>query len=438
MQQIRRALLVSYAFPPSGGAGIQRVLKLAKYLPLHNVKPAVLTALNPSVPLRDDSLLRDLDPTMTILRASTIEPSYGVKAQFWHVNRSPASSRRARLVRGIASSVRQVLVPDPQILWQPAAQAMLVRRLLGKERDDVVFISGPPFSQFLLAPTVRLARSTAVVLDYRDEWITLRQSYEMVAGRLSRLVGDLLETRLLRLSHAVVTATEAFRANLLSRFPFLRPERVFSIPNGYDPEDVPKVPSPPPADKLTITYAGTVFRLTSPHGLLGAVRRLYEKAPELARLLRLRFVGRIVDTEQSAFEGLQAMGVECVGYLPHELMMREALGSHLLLCLLDDVAGAERIYPAKIFELMALRRPCLTLAPDGALAELVREHRLGTLFPPRDEQGIAGYLEGLLRDFREGRPPSQSPPIGTERYDRRALAGEFAEVFRKAVAWARG
>jgi glycosyltransferase involved in cell wall biosynthesis len=131
------------------------------------------------------------------------------------------------------------------------------------------------------------------------------------------------------------------------------------------------------------------------------------------------------------------MGVECVGYLPHEVMMKEALSSHLLLCLLDDVAGTERIYPAKIFELIALRRPCLTLAPDGALAELVREHRLGTLLPPRDEQGIAKYLAGLLRDFRDGKLPSQLPPIGTERYDRRALAGEFAEVFRKAVAWAR-
>ena len=29
-----RALLVSYSFPPVGGAGVQRVVKLAKYLPI--------------------------------------------------------------------------------------------------------------------------------------------------------------------------------------------------------------------------------------------------------------------------------------------------------------------------------------------------------------------------------------------------------------------
>jgi glycosyltransferase involved in cell wall biosynthesis len=331
-----------------------------------------------------------------------------------------------------------VLVPDPQILWQPGAQAMLARRLVGRDRDDVVFISGPPFSQFLLAPIVRLARGTAVVLDYRDEWSTLRETYEMVSGGVSRRVGDALESRLLRLCHAVTTATEAFRSNLLTRFPFLRPERVFAIPNGYDPDDIPSALPLPPRDRLTVTYAGTVFRLTSPTGLLEAVRRLHAETPELARLLHLRFIGRIVETEQAALQSVQALGVECVGYLPHDLMLKEVLNNHLLLCLLDEVPGAQHIYPAKVFELMALGRPCLTLAPDGALADLVRDCRLGDLLPPRDAGRITAYLGRLLREFRDGRVPSQPPPVKIDRYNRKALAGEFAEVFRKARGWAHG
>lgn len=102
------------------------------------------------------------------------------------------------------------------------------------------------------------------------------------------------------------------------------------------------------------------------------------------------------------------------------------------------MSGAERIYPAKVFELMALQRPCLTLAPDGALAQLVRECRLGHLLPARDDQAIAHYLQQLLRDFRDGKAPAQPPAVNIERYDRKALAGEFAEVFRKARAWAGG
>jgi len=40
-----------------------------------------------------------------------------------------------------------------------------------------VLISGPPFSQFLLGPLARLHRGTAVILDYRDEWSTVREVY---------------------------------------------------------------------------------------------------------------------------------------------------------------------------------------------------------------------------------------------------------------------
>jgi glycosyltransferase involved in cell wall biosynthesis len=426
-----RALLVSYAFPPTGGAGIQRVLKLAKYLPAHGVAPAVLTVSNPSVPVHDESLLGQIPPGVEVIRAPTLEPGYAVKASTWRASAGPTSTAGRALARAGALA-RQLLLPDPQVLWQPGAQLALARRL-ARRRDDIVFISAPPFSQFLSAPLVRAVRTPALVLDYRDEWSTLRESYEMVAGRLPRLAGAALEARLLRLAHAVTTATEAFRQHLLERFAFLRPERVVAIPNGYDRDDIP-VPLPEPAsDRLVVTYAGTVFRLTSPAGLLAAVRKLHQRSPELARLLRLRFIGRIVETERAAFAGLEAQGVECVGYLPHHEMMRELGASHLVLCLLDDVPGAERVYPAKVFELMALGRPCLTLAAEGALAELVRETRLGDLLAPRDQEAILRYLERALRAFREDRPPVQAPPLNIERYDRKAQAGEFARVFAQAV-----
>jgi glycosyltransferase involved in cell wall biosynthesis len=419
-----RALLVSYAFPPTGGAGVQRVLKLAQYLPDHGVTPAVLTVSNPSVPLSDQSL--EIPSTLEILRARTFEPSYGLKAQTWKAQAQ--KSWRSRMI-GLA---RKALVPDPQILWQPAAQATLARRFATR-RNEVIFISAPPFSQFLLAPLVRLGRAPALVLDYRDEWTTLRESYEMGAGRW---LGDVLEPRLLRMAHAITTATEAFRQHLLERFPFLRPERVVTVPNGYDRSDIPSPLPAPPNDRLTLTYAGTLFRLTSPTGLLAAIRRLHARSPELTQLLRVRFIGRIVETERAALAGMEAMGVECTGYLPHRQMMNQLAASHLVLCLLDDVPGAERIYPAKIFELMALGRPCLTLAPDGALTDLVRECHLGDRLAPRDEDGITQYLEKSLRAFRDGQLPNQPAPVGIDRYDRRVLAGDFARVFEDAIGWA--
>jgi glycosyltransferase involved in cell wall biosynthesis len=423
-----RVLLVSYQFPPVGGAGVGRVLKLAKYLPAHGVRPSVLTVRNPSVPVLDRSLEKDVAPGLLVSRVRTLEPRYGLKREGW----SSVASRRYGVgawLRGVAVGVaRHLLVPDAQVLWQPGAHLALAR-ILRREKSDVVFISGPPFSQFMLAPAARLL-GAAVVLDYRDEWSTYRTSFEMMSPA-GAAVGAHLEGLLLRRVDAVTTATEAFRQNLLARFPFLRPDRVRAVPNGYDPDDFPPSLPKPPSDRFVLTYAGTVFKLTSARSLLGGLRRLHEAHPDLARLLDVRFFGRIVETEMPHFEGSEALGVRRVGYVDHDAVISRLAESHMVLCLLADEPGTKRIYPSKIFELMYLGRPVLTLAPEGELVALARQLRLGPVLPPHDEATIAECLVGLLREFCAGRPPRvDADRMSVARYDRRVLAGEFADLFR--------
>ena len=58
----RRVLFISYAFPPTGGGGVQRAVKFAKYLSSYGWRPTILTVANPSVPVQDHDLAGDLDP----------------------------------------------------------------------------------------------------------------------------------------------------------------------------------------------------------------------------------------------------------------------------------------------------------------------------------------------------------------------------------------
>jgi glycosyltransferase involved in cell wall biosynthesis len=427
-----RALVVSYAFPPVGGAGVQRVLKLVKYLPQQGVKVAVLTVKNASVPLQDESLLRDVPAATDIVRARTFEPGYGTKQLAWQAAAGAPSRGVARLKHQAVQLGKRLLVPDPQVLWLPAAHYALAQRLAASSADDVVFISGPPFSQFLLAALARLRPGTAVVLDYRDEWTMTSSAYEMSAATR---VNAQLEGLVLRKAHAVTTATEEFRAALLERFPSLNPERVHAIPNGYDPDDFPEQLPSPPAERLVLTYSGTVFRLTSARGFMAGLRLLHTREPELARLLEVRFVGRIVDTEAPHFDGSEALGVTRLGYLAHARAIAHLAESHATLCILDDVSGAERIYPAKIFEIMRVGRPCLALTPEGALSALVRRHRLGEVVAPRNAEAIAEALSKMLRTFRDD-GAAEHAPIDIERFDRRLQAARFAQVFHDAKALA--
>lgn len=422
-------LIVTYVWPPTGGVGAQRVLKLAKYLPEFGVRPVIVTVSNPSVPLVDASLVHEVPPGVEVLYARTLEPGYAAKRVFWDQERTDRRGLGGTVRRAMTGLARQCLVPDPQILWQPDLLRVL-RRRLRERRDQAVIFTGPPFSPFLAAPIVRRFRDVRVVLDYRDEWHTLRTQYEMLS-RLGAGVGHTLEQGVLRAAHTVTVATDAFREHLLARFRFLDPARVVTIVNGFDPDDVPaelRMRSTPPADRFVLTYAGTVFRQNSPQGLIGALRRLHAREPELARRLSVQVYGRIVETELPWFEGSEALGVERFGFRERPDVLAALTGSHQTLCLLDDMPGAERIYPGKIFELMGVGRPILTLAPDGVLSDLVTRHQLGPVLRPRDEAGIAQLLESQLREWSAGRWSLDAPGVGTEIYHRRETAARFARV----------
>jgi len=425
-----RLLIVSYAFPPAGGVSVQRVAKLVKYLPAFGVEPWVLTAENPSVPLRDETLLRDLGRGARVVHARTLEPSYDKKAAVWRGAASMGPLAPAR--RALARFASAALVPDPQILWLPAA-APALRRLSAEV--DAVLVSGPPFSPFLLGPLSR----APFVLDYRDEWRTAA-TYEMHGGPLLARAIDALEPRLVRRAARVLTATDAFRENLLRRYPHLDPGRIFTLTNGFDPDDFNHIAetNPPrgqaPGGKIVLTYAGTTFWHTSPRGLFAALRLLSERSPALAALFDVRFVGRIVDTERALFDDPSLFMVRRLGPHSHEEALRLLAESHAALIIVDDIPGNRAIISGKIFDIMGASRPCLALAPEGELSRLVERHGLGLVVHPREPEAIAAALERIAHSFQRGEPILPFRPEGLERFHRRAIAGRLAAILNDAFA----
>ena len=167
---LRRVLFISYAYPPTGGGGVQRSVKFTKYLPETRWRPTVLTAANPSVPVQDSDLSGDLDPETVVLRARTFEPSYAVKQKLVSTGKPSRVSLRS-LVRQAGMSVLQ---PDPQVLWNPLAYRM-ASTALRQTPHEVIYVTGPPFSSFLLGRSLKRRFGLPLVLDFRDEWLLSSQ-----------------------------------------------------------------------------------------------------------------------------------------------------------------------------------------------------------------------------------------------------------------------
>src|SRR5687767_7267789 len=71
---MNKVLILTYYWPPSGGAGVQRWLKFVKYLQDFGWEPIVYTAQNGEMPEIDPSLEKDVPKNITILKTPIWEP----------------------------------------------------------------------------------------------------------------------------------------------------------------------------------------------------------------------------------------------------------------------------------------------------------------------------------------------------------------------------
>ena len=53
---LKKILVITYYWPPSGGPGVQRVLKYCKYFPKYGWEPIILTVSDGDFPVLDESL----------------------------------------------------------------------------------------------------------------------------------------------------------------------------------------------------------------------------------------------------------------------------------------------------------------------------------------------------------------------------------------------
>lgn len=404
-KSLRRLLLISYTFPPVGGAGVQRVAKFAKYLPDFGWLPSIVTVANPSVPLFDESLATELAPSIDIHRIKTWEPGYAAKKQL--LATSPSWIGRAKsLARRTATTLLQ---PDPQILWCLPAYRHICR-IVQQQPFDAVMVSGPPFSTFGLARRVSRRYSLPLLLDFRDEW-TLSLAHlenQQTTGLSVRYQNRLLKQAVCTADSMLATTVpsaqqlqalcESFGAS-----PIVKP-----IYNGFDPIDFEHLePSRQRSKNFRLVYNGTLWNLTDVSPLVAAVQRLASRNPKLCSKLEVEFVGRRTPDQQTRLASLRKLPCRLIehDYLPHHQSLEIAKSSDALCLILADREGAKRVVPAKLFEYLALKRPIVAIAPQGDVHRLLNLCGHHSNFLPSQIDEIATWLEKSIR---------QTPTVGSD------------------------
>ena len=440
MPRRKRVLLGSYAFPPVGGAGVQRAAKFTKYLGRFGWSPTVLTVSNPSVPVLDRSLERELPAETQIIRAPSWEPGYRLKAQAAGGDREQTKKRSLKrwLIQLAGRLASTVLQPDPQVLWYPGAVREGKRRLQA-ERFDAVLATAPPFSAFLVGAALARFARIPLVVDYRDEWTISNRYWEnKKLGAVSAAVQARMEANVLRAASTVIATTRASAESLREQCQRAGSNaHVTWIYNGFDAEDFSgRVAPAQDRSRFRLVYTGTLWNLTSVESLVRAVRKLSEAHPELCRKLEIVIAGRRTDVQSKYVESLRehACQVETHDYLSHGEALDLLCNADAGCLLLSDVPGAARVVPAKLFEYMASARPILAIIPRGETWDLLNQHPQAHRFLPADSDAIANWLASALADQPAG--PAKMNPIecAPERFSREFQTGQLAELLNQCCS----
>ncbi|HEX2588507.1 MAG TPA: glycosyltransferase [Gaiellales bacterium] len=425
-----RVLIVSYYFPPAGGSGVHRVLKLCKYLPEFGWDVDVLAPDDAKWVAHDPTLEQDVPEGVVVHRARYIGPDHAqsgadkiAAAQGWHT----VTARAA-----VAS--RRLLLPDAAAPWVPFAARTGIAAV--RERGiDAVLTSSPPTSAHLIGNVISRRTGVPWVADFRDSWLANpHRRYERRTVRYKRSLLSGIARRTMAPAAALTAVTDVIREEAEGYMSRPVPSRTIS--NGCDFDDFAAYQHRGSA-KLRLLHAGYFFGVRSPRPLLQAVRSLLDRRPALRDVLEVRFVGGFRPADREWAESLDLGPVMTVeGTLPHDQTLQAMKEADALVLLIPNASGIGRsVLSGKVFEYLAAERPILGLVPpDGAAADLLRSAGHDWIADPDDVNAITDTVERLVDAWIANRLGDVViPPELRARLDRRARAEEMAAVLAEVT-----
>ncbi len=438
---MRRVLIITYYWSPTGGSGVQRWVKFSKYLARLGWQPVIYTPSNPEQISTDHSLERDIPEIAEIIKRPIREP-YSIYKKL--IGKKGGSS--AGVVNPINDSKKNwkeklslwiranFFVPDPRASWIKPSVKFLTKYL--KEHPvDVIVTTGPPQSMHLIGKGVREATGIPWIADFRDPWTKIFYFKHLpMIGRVAKKQ-SLLERSVLDGADIVVTVTDSFKRGLQELVsPETSLDKFYTIPNGFDEEDFPNT-KVEVEEKFCITHTGLLASSGNPLKLWSLLGEKCKREEGFKRDLIIRLIGR---TDKEVLDSIEESGLaenlENIGYLPHDEMSAWQRKAQLLLLPLRREPEAEAILPGKFFEYLAAGRPIISFcAPKGELAQMIKETESGYSFDWEEEESLSKTIDDLYNLYLEGLLGESSPEKKAKiaNYSRRYLTLEMIALFEK-------
>lgn len=383
---MKRVMLITYYFPPCGGAPVQRWLRIVKYMRFHGIEVTVLTTQNGLFPFTDSTL--KIPEGVKVIRAEF--PSID---KLWNLfagssQRIPHGSislptESDLMVKVMVWIRKNMIIPDIRIIWNRNALKS-ARKVLSQSKYDAIITTGPPHSTHLIGLKLKKEFQITWFSDFRDPWVNIHYFKLNPPCAISRVIHKYLEKKVIENANCSFVVSDSISNQLPDGNKHV-------LYNSFDPDDFVSshwISS----DTFRIKYVG---QLTAGQNIQVIFEFLREFSKH--RVCEFSLVGTkdfCIDDEEQPMG--QNFSLRITDFLTHDEAIKEMVCSDLLVLIINDYEGSQGMLTTKLFEYIASRTPILCFSQViGEAAHVILGTISGQVFRYNETNRAVKWVLGL-------------------------------------------
>ena len=426
----KKLLIITYYWPPAGGPGVQRWLKFVKYLPDFGVQPIVYIPENPTYPIVDENLVKEVSDQVIILKQKIFEPyqlaSFLSKNKTKKMNSGiiPNQKKQSFLDKIFLWIRGNLFIPDARVFWVKPSVAFLEKYIKDNDIDTIV-TSGPPHSLHLIGMELKQTMKVKWFADFRDPWTTIGYHKSLKLSNYAANKHKSLEHQVLNTADTIIVTSNTTK----TEFQAITTQPIAVITNGYDTENVDKQALD---SKFSLAHIGSFLSERNPKLLWETLVELVHEIPDFKRHLEIKLVGAV---SQEVLETIDQFDLKPylnnLGYVSHSEAISHQRKSQVLLLIEINSEDTKSIIPGKLFEYMVSGRPIIAIGPDGSdFAEIITNTNTGVFFDYSEKMKLKSVLLGFYNQFLEEK--LQSNGVGLQQYSRKSLTEKLVKLLNSS------
>jgi glycosyltransferase involved in cell wall biosynthesis len=428
IKQKKKVLIITYYWPPSGGIGVLRCLKIAKYLRDFGWEPLIYTAENPHYPSIDHSNDKDIPADITVLKGKIWEP-YAIykmitgKKKDANVNNVfYVNEEKVGFLHHLSVWIRSnFFIPDARALWIKPSVKFLAE-YLAKHPVDALLTDGPPHSNTRIATLLKQKTGTPWLADFQDPWTQVDYYQLLNLTPWANRKHHRLEQEAFEVADKTTIVSRTWKQDLES----IGAKNVSVINWGFDPEDF-VFNTYEVAPRFSLVHAGIMGPDRNPLTFFKVLNKLKEEIPGFASDLELKLIGQVAHEVKQALNKYQLMeNTKLTGSLPRQEALQLICSAPILLLLLNQQKNAAGRIPGKFFEYLAAKRPILNFGPAKSdVQAILSKTKGGVNCTYTDKDAIRSNILRLYEQYKSGQ---LNTPLDTDisAYSIKNLTGQIA------------